>query len=68
MVFVVLIIVAALFMAAMFSGDKVNTLDLAPNYAGQLFALTHGIGVNGSSIFPMVTGMMITDVRHTKFL
>jgi len=41
---VTLFTVAMGFMGAYFSGVKVNVLDLSPNYAGPIMALTNGIG------------------------
>lgn len=61
-VFVLIIILTAGILAGYYPGMRVNTLDLAPNYAGALLAYTNGIGSNGSFIFPGITGMIITDV------
>lgn len=61
-VFIILIILAAAFKAAYLSGTRVNTLDLAPNYAGELMAYSNGIGGIASFIFPGITGMIITHV------
>lgn len=66
-VFITLIILAAVFKAAYFPGMRVNTLDLAPNYAGALMAYTNGIGCIGSFIFPGITGMIITNVSFNIF-
>lgn len=67
-IFVILIILTAGFMGAYYPGMRVNTLDLAPNYAGILLAYTNGIGSNGSFIFPGITGMIITNVRQKNIL
>lgn len=58
------LLVVALFTIAMglmgtfYPGMKVNPLDLSPNYAGSLMAVTNGIGAITGIIAPYVVGIM----------
>lgn len=42
---------------------KVNPLDLSPNYAGSIMAVTNGIGAITGVIAPYVVGVMTPNVR-----
>ncbi|XP_039429753.1 putative inorganic phosphate cotransporter isoform X1 [Culex pipiens pallens] len=46
------------FMGTFYPGMKVNPLDLSPNYAGSLMAVTNGIGAITGIIVPYVVGIM----------
>ncbi|XP_053691757.1 putative inorganic phosphate cotransporter [Sabethes cyaneus] len=46
------------FMGTFYPGMKVNPLDLSPNYAGSLMAVTNGIGAITGIIAPYVVGVM----------
>lgn len=43
---------------------KVNSLDLSPNYAGSLMALTNGFGALTGVAVPTFVGFMTPDVRQ----
>ncbi|XP_063699068.1 putative inorganic phosphate cotransporter isoform X2 [Culicoides brevitarsis] len=45
-------------MGTFYPGMKVNPLDLSPNYAGTLMALTNGIGAITGIITPALVGLM----------
>lgn len=42
---------------------KVNSIDLSPNYAGSLMALSNGIGALTGIAVPNFIGFMTPDVR-----
>lgn len=42
---------------------KVNSIDLSPNYAGSLMALSNGIGALTGIAVPHFIGFMTPDVR-----
>lgn len=44
------------FMGTFYPGMKVNALDLAPNYAGTIMAITNGIGAITGIITPLLVG------------
>ncbi|XP_035775354.1 putative inorganic phosphate cotransporter isoform X1 [Anopheles albimanus] len=50
-------------MGTFYPGMKVNPLDLSPNYAGTLMAITNGIGAITGIIAPYVVGVMTPN--HT---
>lgn len=50
------------FMGTFYSGLKVNNLDLAPNYAGVLMAITNGIGGITGIIAPYIVGVITPNV------
>lgn len=50
------------FMGTFYPGMKVNPLDLSPNYAGILMAITNGIGACAGIIVPYVVGVMTPNV------
>lgn len=61
--FVVLWFILAIgFMGCYYSGLKVNSLDLSPNYAGSLAALTNGAGALTGIIAPVFVGKMTPNV------
>lgn len=49
-------------MGTFYPGMKVNPLDLSPNYAGTLMALTNGIGAITGIIAPALVGLMTPNV------
>lgn len=52
---VILFTLAVGFLGNFYPGLKVNALDLSPNYAGSLMALTNGIGgLTGIGVPPLV--------------
>lgn len=51
------------FLGNFYPGLKVNALDLTPNYAGSLMALTNGIGGFTGIAVPPFVGRMTPDVR-----
>lgn len=54
------------FMGNFYPGMKVNTIDLSPNYAGSLMALTNGLGALTGVAAPAFVGIMTPNVRITK--
>lgn len=50
------------FMGTFYPGMKVNPLDLSPNYAGSLMAVTNGIGALTGVAAPTFVGLMTPDV------
>lgn len=50
------------FMGTFYPGMKVNPLDLSPNYAGSLMAVTNGIGALAGVASPSFVGFMAPDV------
>lgn len=53
------------FMGTFYPGMKVNPLDLSPNYAGTLMAITNGIGALTGIIVPTIVGVMTPNVSIT---
>lgn len=51
-------ILAIGFMGNHFSGFRVNSLDLSPNYAGSLMALVNGAGALTGVVAPIFVGIM----------
>lgn len=49
-------------MGTFYPGMKVNPLDLSPNYAGTLMAITNGIGAITGIIAPALVGQMTPNV------
>lgn len=49
-------------MGTFYPGMKVNPLDLSPNYAGSLMALTNGIGAMTGVAAPSMVGYMTPNV------
>lgn len=50
------------FMGTFYPGMKVNPLDLSPNYAGSLMAVTNGIGALTGVAAPTFVGFMTPNV------
>uniref|UniRef100_A0AAR5QA61 Major facilitator superfamily (MFS) profile domain-containing protein n=2 Tax=Dendroctonus ponderosae TaxID=77166 RepID=A0AAR5QA61_DENPD len=51
------------FMGTFYCGMKVNALDLSPNFAGIIMAITNGIGAGAGIITPYLTGALTGE--HT---
>lgn len=51
------------FMGTFYPGMKVNGLDLSPNYAGSLMALTNGIGAITGIAAPVFVGYLTPNVN-----
>lgn len=49
-------------MGTFYPGMKVNPLDLSPNYAGTLMAITNGIGAITGIVAPALVGFMTPNV------
>lgn len=52
--------------AANYSGVVVNTLDLCPNFAGVLMAITNGMGGIISVMVPSMVASIVVDVSFLK--
>lgn len=52
------------FLGNYYPGMRVNALDLAPNYAGSIIAVTNGFGSLTAIVAPVFVGMMIPDVSN----
>lgn len=51
-----------------YPGLRVNLLDLSPNYAGTIMALSNGVGAIAGVVAPTFVGMMTPDVSNiTEF-
>lgn len=59
---VILFTLAMGFMGTFYAGQKANSLDLAPNYAGVLMALTNGVGSISGMVGPYIVGVITTNV------
>lgn len=59
---VILFTVAMATMGAYYPGMKVNGIDLTPNYAGTLMAVTNGIGAVTGIIGPFLVGLLTPNV------
>lgn len=60
---VILFTIAMGFMGTFYPGMKVNPLDLSPNYAGSLMAVTNGIGSMTGILAPYAVGVLTPNVR-----
>jgi len=49
-------------MGAYYAGMKLSPLDMSPNYAGTLMAITNGIGAITGVITPYLVGVMTPNV------
>lgn len=67
MLVVALFTIAMGLMGTFYPGMKVNPLDLSPNYAGSLMAVTNGIGAITGIIAPYVVGIMTPNVSDKVF-
>lgn len=63
LVFMMMLMLTAGFGGTHFVGVRVNPLDLAPNYAGALLSYINGMATIVTFIFPIFTGIVISDVR-----
>lgn len=54
------------FMGTFYPGMKVNPLDLSPNYAGSIMAVTNGIGALTGVAAPSFVGLMTPNVSYQK--
>ncbi|RZB39500.1 inorganic phosphate cotransporter [Asbolus verrucosus] len=59
--------VAMGFMGTFYCGMKVNALDLSPNFAGTLMAITNGIGAITGIITPYLTGALTENHTLTEW-
>lgn len=57
-VVVVLFTISMGIMGTFYPGMKVNSLDLSPNYAGSLMAITNGVGAITGILAPYVVGVL----------
>ncbi|KAG4078473.1 hypothetical protein HA402_009185 [Bradysia odoriphaga] len=67
MVVVVMFIFSMGFMGTFYPGMKVNPLDLSPNYAGTLMAITNGIGAITGILSPYIVGVMTPNSSLTEW-
>lgn len=51
-------------MGAFYAGMKLSPLDMSPNYAGTLMAITNGIGAITGVITPFLVGVMTPNVSN----
>ncbi|KAG5676613.1 hypothetical protein PVAND_006433 [Polypedilum vanderplanki] len=58
---VILFTIAMATMGGFYPGMKVNALDLSPNYAGTLMAVTNGIGALTGILGPFLVGVLTPD-------
>lgn len=49
-------------MGAFYAGMKLTPLDMSPNYAGTLMAITNGIGAITGVVSPSLVGLMTPNV------
>jgi len=54
-------------MGGFYPGMKVNPLDLSPNYAGVLMAVTNGIGAITGFLGPYLVGALTTNHRLSEW-
>uniref|UniRef100_A0A1B0CQC4 Permease of the major facilitator superfamily protein n=2 Tax=Lutzomyia longipalpis TaxID=7200 RepID=A0A1B0CQC4_LUTLO len=64
---VALFTIAMGIMGTFYPGMKVNPLDLSPNYAGTLMAITNGIGAITGILAPYVVGVMTPNRSITEW-
>ena len=55
-------------MGCYYAALKVNVLDLAPNYAGELMGVTNGIGCLSGFLGPYAVGLMTPNVCSVVYL
>lgn len=55
------------FMGNYYPGMRVNALDLSPNYAGSIIAISNGAASLSGVIVPTFIGVMTPDVRSKAF-
>lgn len=56
------------FMGTFYPGMKVNPLDLSPNYAGTLMAITNGIGALTGILSPYIVNNDVLMFQKKSFL
>lgn len=61
---VILFVLAMGTMGTFYPGMKVNGLDLSPNYAGTLMAITNGVGAVTGIIGPYLVGALTPNVCY----
>lgn len=61
-VFIAMKLLASGFGGNYWAGVRLNPLDLAPNYAGALLSYINGIGSIVTFIFPILIGIIISNV------
>lgn len=54
------------FMGTFYPGMKVNPLDLSPNYAGSIMAVTNGVGAITGILAPYFVGVLTPNVSHSS--
>lgn len=54
------------FMGNYYPGMRVNVLDLSPNYAGTIIAISNGAGSLSGVAVPTFIGYMVPDVIFEK--
>lgn len=64
---VVLFTICMGLMGAFYAGMKLSPLDMSPNYAGTLMAITNGIGAITGVITPYLVGVMTPNVISNFF-
>lgn len=64
---VISFILAMGFKGNFYPGMKINSLDLSPNYAGSLMALTNGLGAITGVAAPSFVGIFTPDVSEKAF-
>lgn len=62
---VVLFTLAMGFMGPWYPGMKVNPLDLSPNYAATIMAISNGIGAFAGAAAPYMVGVLTPNVSRT---
>ncbi|XP_031628445.1 putative inorganic phosphate cotransporter [Contarinia nasturtii] len=67
MLVVVMFTLAMGFMGTFYPGMKVNPLDLSPNYAGSIMAVTNGIGALTGVAAPVFVGVMTPNSSLTEW-
>lgn len=61
---VVLFTLAMGFMGLWYPGQKVNPLDLSPNYAATVMAISNGIGALAGATAPYMVGVLTPNVSN----
>lgn len=61
---VVCLLTATAFKGNYYPGMRVNALDLSPNYAGTIMAISNGAAALSGIVVPTFIGYMTPNVRH----
>lgn len=61
---VICLITAMAFKGNYYPGMRVNALDLSPNYAGTIIAISNGAAALSGIAVPTFIGYMTPDVKH----